>query len=226
MSPDKGLLDAITAAGRAGVELVVAAKAVEPAERSYFEDVVKPLLGPGVHWAGEVDGAAKRLLLARARCLLFPISWSEPFGMVMIEALACGTPVVALRRGSVPEVVRDGVTGGLVCDSVEQLPGALWRVAELAPAACRADALARFDVARMCEDYLGVYRRVLGRWSVPGSPADVRGLLSSLCLQGWLTKRPAVGTVERCPSCTSTSPWPAPWSVCWSGSPAWAAGRC
>ena len=164
VSPDKGLLDAITAAGRAGVELVVAAKAVEPAERSYFEDVVRPLLGPGVHWAGEVDGAAKRLLLARARCLLFPISWSEPFGMVMIEALACGTPVVALRRGSVPEVVRDGVTG-LVCDSVEQLPGALRRVAELAPAACRADALARFDVARMCEDYLGVYRRVLGRWS-------------------------------------------------------------
>ncbi|MBV9823831.1 MAG: glycosyltransferase family 4 protein [Actinobacteria bacterium] len=160
LSPDKGLAEAIAAVGRAGLELVVAAKVSEPAERAYFDAAIRPLLGRGVRWAGEADRTRKRQLLAGARCLLFPVAWAEPFGMVMIEALACGTPVVALRRGSVPEVVRDGVTGW-VCDSPAELPAALRRVAELDPAACRADALARFDAGRMCEDYLRVYRRVL-----------------------------------------------------------------
>jgi glycosyltransferase involved in cell wall biosynthesis len=162
MSPEKGLVAAITAATRAGVDLVVAAKASEPAERQYFEAEVQPRLGPHIHWIGEADRAAKRRLLSNARCLLFPISWDEPFGMVMIEALACGTPVVALRRGSVPEVLRHGVTG-LVCDSEQELPEALLGVAELDPATCRADALDRFDVDRMACEYLEVYQKLLDR---------------------------------------------------------------
>lgn len=162
LSPDKGLITAITAATCAGVDLVVAAKASEEAERQYFEDEIRPRLGPTIHWIGEVDRCAKRTLLAHARCLLFPIAWAEPFGMVMIEALACGTPVVALRRGSVSEIVRDGVTGW-VRDDPAQLPEALLRVGELAPAACRTDALDRFDVDRMAHGYLRVYQGLLGR---------------------------------------------------------------
>jgi glycosyltransferase involved in cell wall biosynthesis len=160
MSPDKGLLAAITAATQAGLDLVVAAKVNEPAEQDYFDLQIRRKLGRNIHWVGEADRAEKRELLAAARCLLFPISWEEPFGMVMIEALACGTPVVALRRGSVPEIVRDGTTG-LICDSCDTLPDALQRVADLNPADCRADALDRFDVGRMARDYLDVYERLL-----------------------------------------------------------------
>ncbi len=162
MSPEKGLVTAIAAATCAGMDLVVAAKASEAAERQYFEDEIRPRLGAGIHWLGEADRAAKRTLLSNARCLLFPIDWDEPFGMVMIEALACGTPVVALRRGSVPEVVRHGVTGW-VCDDEAQLPEALLRAGELDPAACRADVLARFDVDRMAREYLQVYHRLVER---------------------------------------------------------------
>lgn len=174
LSPEKGLVNAITAATRAGLDLVVAAKASEPAEQQYFETEVRPRLGPNVHWLGEADRWVKRELLARARCLLFPICWEEPFGMVMIEALSCGTPVVALRRGSVPEVISDGVTG-IVCDREDELPEALLRVSELDPAACRAAALARFDVDRMALGYLQVYRRLIerhgGRAGVAAGPA-------------------------------------------------------
>ncbi|MCU1656587.1 MAG: glycosyltransferase, partial [Pseudonocardiales bacterium] len=144
LAPEKGLADAIDAAACANVELVIAAKASEAREQEYFEREIVPRLGPKVHWLGEADHVSKRELLASARCLLFPIAWEEPFGMVMIEALACGTPVVALRRGSVPEIVRHGVTG-LICDSRDELPAALRRVVALDPAACRADAANRFD---------------------------------------------------------------------------------
>jgi hypothetical protein len=102
MCPEKGIPTAIRAARAAGVPLVIAAKCREAAERRYFDEVVAPLLGEDTRWVGEVGGAAKVDLLGRARCLLFPIDWEEPFGMVMIEAMACGTPVVATARGSVP----------------------------------------------------------------------------------------------------------------------------
>lgn len=171
VSPEKGLVKAITAATSAGMELVVAAKASEPAERQYFETEIRPRLGPNIHWIGEADRSTKRELLATARCLLFPISWDEPFGMVMIEALACGTPVVALRRGSVPEIILDGRTG-LICDSCEELPEALLRVGELDPAACRADAEARFDVEQMVRGYQQAYQRLLDE------PAGHRDLAS------------------------------------------------
>src|SRR5207245_9884282 len=93
---------------------VGAAKCSEPAEREYFAAEVAPRLGPGVEWIGPVGGNEKKDLLARARCLVNPIQWREPFGLVMVEALACGTPVVATRFGSVPEVVDHGVTGWTV----------------------------------------------------------------------------------------------------------------
>ena len=98
----------------------------------------------------------------RARCLLFPIQWDEPFGLVMIESLACGTPVVAMARGSVPEVLEQGRTG-LFAEDESELPGLLRRVGDLAPADCRAAAEERFDIPRMVDEYVQVYRQAMGR---------------------------------------------------------------
>ena len=151
---------AIEAARAAGLHLVMAAKCTEPAEQAYFNTRVRPLLGPDVTWLGEVGQARKLQLLRRARCLLFPIEWEEPFGMVLIEALACGTPVVALDRGAVGEVLEHGVTG-LVAGSAARLPALLREVERLDPRACRNSAEQRFDVARLAADYEAVYRCVL-----------------------------------------------------------------
>ncbi|RDI31806.1 glycosyltransferase family 4 protein [Lentzea flaviverrucosa] len=163
-SPEKGIPEAIEAARAAGVRLLIAAKCREPDEIRYFDEVVKPMLsqGDGVDWLGEAGRERKLTLLAAARCLLFPIQWEEPFGLVMAEALACGTPVVALRRGSVPEVVKHGETGW-VCDDLDELASALTQVGSLSPARCRADAEERFDVPLMARRYEAAYRSVLGR---------------------------------------------------------------
>jgi glycosyltransferase involved in cell wall biosynthesis len=165
--PEKGLPTAISAARAAGIPLLIAAKCTEPPEREYFERMVRPALGRGTTWLGEVGGEQKRRLLARARCLLFPIDWEEPFGMVLIEALACGTPVVAMRRGAVPEVVSHGLTG-LLAERAEQLPDLLHEVGHIDPRACRAEAERRFDVARMAADYEAVYERVLDHRTLVG----------------------------------------------------------
>jgi len=160
-TPEKGLPDAIAAANRAGVRLLIGAKCREPEEKRYFEREVEPRLNDNVEWLGEVDRVRKLELLAAARCLLFPIHWEEPFGMVMVEALACGTPVVALRRGSVPEVVVDGETG-FVCDDLEDLVAALHSTGELSADRCRAEAEERFDVELMAARYEHIYRTVVG----------------------------------------------------------------
>jgi glycosyltransferase involved in cell wall biosynthesis len=162
LSPDKGLPLAVEAARVAGVPLRIAAKCIEPSEQDFFRDEVQPRLGAGVEWLGEVGGQDKLDLLASARCLLFPICWDEPFGMVMIEALACGTPVVALRRGSVPEVLTDGVTG-IVCDAPEDLPRALLDVGDIDAERCRDEAANRFDTDVMVTGYVDVYRRLARR---------------------------------------------------------------
>ncbi|ROP42568.1 glycosyltransferase family 4 protein [Saccharothrix texasensis] len=156
-APFKGIPEAIAAAAEAGVRLRVAAKCREPEEREYFRREIAPLLGPGVEWIGEVGREEKLALLTAARCLLFPISWDEPFGLVMVEAMACGTPVVANRRGSVPEVVAHGQTG-FVCDDHAALVAALRRIDRLSPDRCRAEALRRFDVDLMAARYEDVYR--------------------------------------------------------------------
>lgn len=162
MTPEKGCETAIQAAREAEVDLVIAAKCREAAEELYFEQHVKPHLGAGVTWLGEVDEAAKLELLMDASCLLFPIQWDEPFGLVMIEALACGTPVVAMERGSVGEVLEDGITG-LLADSDEDVPRLLREVGSLRPEDCRHAAETRFDIPRMAADYERVYREAIKR---------------------------------------------------------------
>ncbi|GJD35391.1 D-inositol-3-phosphate glycosyltransferase [Methylobacterium aerolatum] len=126
----------------------------------YFEREVRPLLGPDATYGGPLDDAGKGELLAGARALLFPIDWPEPFGLVMIEAMACGTPVVAWNRGSVPEVVEDGLTGFVVSSEAEAV-AALERIGDLDRAAVRRRFEERFTATRMAEDYLALYRRLL-----------------------------------------------------------------
>ncbi len=159
-SPQKAPDLAIEAARAAGRRIVLAGKLNEAPERRYFEERVAPLLGPGVEYVGEADATVKRELLSGAQALVFPIQWEEPFGMVMIEAMACGTPVVALRRGSVPEVVVDGVTG-LIVDEPAELPEAIVRAQALDPAASRRRAAEDFDVPVMAERYERVYRMLV-----------------------------------------------------------------
>ena len=160
--PEKGAHVAIEAARRAGRRIVLAGKLNEPPEQEYFDSEVRPLLGPDAEYVGEADAALKRELYARSSCLVFPISWDEPFGMVMVEAMACGTPVVATRRGSVPEVIEDGRTG-IIVDDFEDLAPAIARADELDPHACRARVAAHFDLPVMGAGYERVYRRVLER---------------------------------------------------------------
>jgi len=159
-NPDKGVHLAIDAARAAGRRILLAGKVNEAPERAYFDDAVRPRLGPGVEFVGEAGPRAKRELYAGAEALLFPVCWEEPFGMVMIEAMACGTPVVALRRGSVPEVVDHGRTG-VVVDAPGSLPAAIDAAAQLDRRACRAHVKANFDVPVMLAGYEAVYRTIL-----------------------------------------------------------------
>jgi glycosyltransferase involved in cell wall biosynthesis len=160
MSPDKGVHTAVHVARRVGIPLRIAAKVRERAEYDYFNDEVKPLLGGNVEFLGEVGGEAKLDLLGRAACLLNPIAWPEPFGMVMIEALACGTPVIATPCGAAPEIVDDGVTGFLRHDE-DALAVTIAKVPDLDRRACRQAAEARFSTTRMVHDHLRLYQRVL-----------------------------------------------------------------
>ena len=153
MSPDKGAHHAIEVARRTGRPLRIAAKCQEPAERAYFEQAIRPQLSSEIEYLGELGHDDKVELLRTSHCLVFPIDWEEPFGLVMIEAMACGTPVVATRRGSVPEVVRDGTTG-IVVDAVEEMPAAVERIGALDPDTLRAEVRRRFSTERMVEGYL------------------------------------------------------------------------
>jgi glycosyltransferase involved in cell wall biosynthesis len=150
MTPDKGVAEAIAVARAAGMPLRIAAKCREPAEQEYFARAVEPLLGDDVAWLGELDNAGKIALLADAAALVFPIQWPEPFGMVMIESMAVGTPVLATRCGSVAEVVRDGVTG-IVRERPEHLAREVGRALELDRAACREHVRRNFSLARMTD---------------------------------------------------------------------------
>lgn len=162
MSPDKGAHRAITAARAAGRRIVLAAKMWEPEEHRYFVECVEPLLGPDATYVGEVGPAAKRDLLCGAAALLNPIRWPEPFGLVMIEALACGTPVLAFAEGSAPEIVEHGRTGFL-CRDEGDMARHLAHLDRLDRAACRASASSRFSAQRMVADHLSLYRAVIER---------------------------------------------------------------
>jgi glycosyltransferase involved in cell wall biosynthesis len=160
MCETKGVDTAIRIAREAGVPLKIAAKLREPAEYVYYESEVKPLLGDDVEFIGEVGGQAKLDLLAHATCLLNPIAWPEPFGMVMIEALACGTPVLATPCGSVPEIVDDGVTG-FIRSSPADLTEMLGQVGTIDRGHCRSIAALRFSSERMVDDHVALYEQVV-----------------------------------------------------------------
>ncbi len=162
VSPEKGLDQAIEIARRTGYRLRVAAK-IDRADRDYYtRHLAARLRQPHVEFLGEIGERDKQELLGGALALVFPIHWPEPFGMVMVEAMACGTPVIAYRGGSVPEVLDHGVTG-FVCDGIDRAVAAIGRVPELSRAACRRAFEQRFTAVRMASDYTAIYRRILQR---------------------------------------------------------------
>jgi glycosyltransferase involved in cell wall biosynthesis len=159
ISPEKRVDRAIDIALQCGVRLYIAAK-VDRADQAYFDEKIKPLLKhPLIEFIGEIGEKDKRGFLANARALLFPIDWPEPFGLVLIESFACGTPVVAYRHGSVPEIVEHGVTGFIVTNQ-EQALRAAREIESIDRAACRASFEQRFSATRMATDYLELYRRM------------------------------------------------------------------
>jgi glycosyltransferase involved in cell wall biosynthesis len=149
--------------------LKIAAK-IDRADREYFERDVAPLFAlPHVDYIGEISEAEKASFLGEAAALLFPIDWEEPFGLVMIEALACGTPVIAFRRGSVPEVIEDGVSGFIV-DSIDRAVDAVRRLDRISRDRCRMAFERRFTARRMAHDYVAVYRALVTRRNRPLQP--------------------------------------------------------
>lgn len=160
MSPEKRPDRAIEIAERAGIPIKLAAK-IDQVDRAYFEEQVCPRLHePGVEFVGEIGETEKARFLGEACALLFPIDWPEPFGLIMIEAMACGTPVIAFRHGAVAEVLQDGITGFIV-SSVEEAVSAVKRLDGLSRHLCRKAFEQRFSSQRMANDYLAVYERVL-----------------------------------------------------------------
>ncbi len=160
ISPEKNLEGAIAIARRVGIPLKIAAK-VDPADEDYYQAVIAPLIdGRLVEYFGEIGEGEKGTFLGSAYALLFAVDWPEPFGLAMAEAMACGTPVLGLRRGAVPEVVADGVTG-FVRDTEEELAATAWRIPELDRAACRRRVEVRFSAAAMADGYEAVYNALV-----------------------------------------------------------------
>jgi glycosyltransferase involved in cell wall biosynthesis len=179
MHPDKGVHRAVEIARAAGKRLVIAAKMWEPAERRYFAECVEPLLGGDAVYIGEVGGGDKTNLLAGAEALVNPIRWAEPFGLVMIEALAAGTPVVTFAEGAAPEIVDNGVTG-FVCTDDAEMSARLTDACYLDRSNCRRAAEQRFSTGRMVDDHVALYRQLAGQSADvpatvagPGDPAAV-----------------------------------------------------
>jgi glycosyltransferase involved in cell wall biosynthesis len=160
ISPEKGVDRAIRIAGKAGLKLKIAAK-VDNADKEYYDSQIKPLIqgNPDVEFIGEINDAQKPDFLSGAHALIFPINWPEPFGLVMIEAMACGTPVIAFNCGSVPEVMDDGVTGFIV-NNISEAVAAVGKVHTLDRARVRATFDRRFTARRMAEDYVDVYEEL------------------------------------------------------------------
>jgi glycosyltransferase involved in cell wall biosynthesis len=162
MSADKGCHRAVEVAMEAGLPLRIAGKMREPAEREYFETYVAPHLGDGIEYLGETSHGKKVALLQNARATLFPIEWDEPFGLVMIESMACGTPVIATRWGAVSEVIEHG-RSGIVVDDYRDMVGALADANRLEPLECRRWVEEHFSATRMIEDYVAAYEAVVSR---------------------------------------------------------------
>ncbi len=165
-SPEKRVDRAIEIAKRADMEIRIAAK-IDPVDKIYFKEQIKPLLNhPLVTFVGEIGEREKNDFLGNAAALLFPVDWPEPFGLVMIEAMACGTPVIAYRNGAVPEVLREGVTG-FVVDNLEDAVTAAHRVSMLNRSRCRQVFEERFAAEKMADGYLDVYRKIININQMP-----------------------------------------------------------
>jgi glycosyltransferase involved in cell wall biosynthesis len=160
LSPDKGAHRAVAVAMETGLPLKIAGKLQEPKEREYFHELVEPHLVDGIEYLGEVTHGEKVELLQNARATLFPIEWEEPFGLVMIESMACGTPVIATRWGAVPEVIDDG-RSGIIVDSYTQMPAALERADALDPLELRHYVEQEFSPERMVRDYAAAYEAAI-----------------------------------------------------------------
>jgi glycosyltransferase involved in cell wall biosynthesis len=161
MSPEKGAHRAVTTAIETGLPLKLAGKMREPAEKAYFDAYVRPHLNDSIEYLGEVSHAAKVELMQHARATLCPLEWEEPFGLVMIESMACGTPVIATRRGAVPEVVETG-RSGVVVDHWRDAGPAIEQADAIAPELCRAYVEERFAPERMVADYVAAFESMLG----------------------------------------------------------------
>lgn len=159
-SPDKGAHRAVAVATELGLPLKLAGKMQEPQEQEYFREYVEPHLRDGREYLGEVTHGEKVELLQDARATLFPIEWEEPFGLVMIESMACGTPVIATRHGAVPEVIEDG-RNGIIVDNYRDMPAALARADELDPLECRRYVEESFSAERMVSDYVAAYEAAI-----------------------------------------------------------------
>jgi glycosyltransferase involved in cell wall biosynthesis len=169
VSPEKRVDSAIRVAEAAGVPLKVAAK-IDRVDVAYYESVIRPMLASSTHveFVGEIGEKDKGRFLADARALIFPVDWPEPFGLVMIEAMACGTPVISRRRGSVPEVIDEGETG-FICDDEAAMVEAVAKLDGLNRVHCRAVFTARFSAHRMAEDYEHIYEELLAERSRRGA---------------------------------------------------------
>jgi glycosyltransferase involved in cell wall biosynthesis len=160
MNHEKGAHRAIAVAMEVGLPVKLAGKVQERKEKEYFAEFVEPHLGESIEYLGEVNHGTKVELLQNARATLFPIEWEEPFGLVMIESMACGTPVIATRHGAVPEVIEEG-RGGIVVDHFREMAAALERVDEIEPLECRRYVEERFAPERMVADYERAYEGLL-----------------------------------------------------------------
>ena len=165
IAPEKRPDRAIAIARAVGIPLKIAAK-VDRVDEAYFHSEIEPLLGAGVEYVGEINERQKSKFLGEAQALIFPIDWPEPFGLVMIEAMACGTPVLAFPRGSVPEIVEDGITGAIV-ETIEEAVAAMPRVIALDRNRIRRRFEERFTAARMAKDYERVYHSLLSEFAIP-----------------------------------------------------------
>ena len=160
MNHEKGAHRAVAVAMELDLPLKLAGKVREPNEKEYSAEFIEPHLGGGIEYLGEVNHGTKVELLQNARATLFPIDWEEPFGLVMIESMACGTPVIATRHGAVPEVIQDG-RGGVIVDHWREIPAALERADAIDPRECRRYAEEQFAPERMVGDYVRAYEAEL-----------------------------------------------------------------
>jgi glycosyltransferase involved in cell wall biosynthesis len=188
IAPEKGPNRAIEIGARSGMPLKIAAK-VDRVDQAYWEEQIRPMVEShsSVEFIGEIGESDKAEFLGGAAALLFPVDWPEPFGLVTIEAMACGTPVIAFRRGSVPEIVADGVSGFIV-DTVEEAVAAVRRVATLDRAKIRAEFERRFTVERMAREYLEIYQMLS---TAPAESALIRRLKAKKAKETHPLKVPA-----------------------------------